>query len=61
MEPRTMQSANKLSLEQRIHADDLSDSQHSHVFLITGDGQLLYGVCVSQGELLSVMLSDPFH
>jgi hypothetical protein len=33
---------------------ELKDSERSFLFLMTGNGALLYGICVSQNELLSV-------
>lgn len=33
---------------------EVKDSERSFLFLMTGTGVLLYGICVSQNELLSV-------
>jgi hypothetical protein len=34
---------------------ELKDSERSFLFLMTGNGALLYGICVVQNELLSVL------
>ena len=55
IQPRsTAKSSEKLEQKILFPIDDLSNSEHSYIFLMTGDGQFLYGVCVSQEELLSV-------
>ncbi|ELR25289.1 DENN (AEX3) domain containing protein [Acanthamoeba castellanii str. Neff] len=54
IQPRsTAKSSEKLEQKILFPIDDLSNSEHSYIFLMTGDGQFLYGVCVSQEELLS--------
>jgi len=44
------------TLEQKIMCpiEDLGNSEHSFIFLMSGNEHLLYGVCVSQEELLCV-------
>ncbi|ELR11201.1 DENN (AEX3) domain containing protein [Acanthamoeba castellanii str. Neff] len=39
---------------------ELKDSERSFLFLMTGNGALLYGICVSQNELLSCLEKPSF-
>ncbi len=52
-----VKSEQRLNLQEKLSCstEQLKSSEHSFIFLITGTGQLLYGVCVSVDEPLSVL------